>query len=298
LSHFSFLCVINIYYQLNNYILKFKAHISFYINTFLGKLHSFGMKKFAIVHYSLLDKLSIVFLVSCLALMSFTCSDSNALSNKELIADSIVIKSINFTQNNKLDNKNDINANGYIFEVNDKKVKLGFYFLKPNLMRLKTEFSHLIYNIVANNNEGWSKLGIMPTLPLDDETKNRISIVSSAFFPEIFTYNRRNDSIFYGGTSKVNGLESYKVILINKNGLQVEYYFSTIDFRIVKLSKIIEIMNEPVKVEIYYEDYIEFNGIKFPTLVESYSGDKELKFKIETINYDSGLTENDFARPN
>lgn len=265
---------------------------------FLGKyFHSkviFDFKNYSLLtnNFLRLTSVAIVFF------LSVACSDTKAGNDEKLSAEMIVQKSIDFTNHSNIYSKVDINSSGYIFEINDKKTSFEYFFLAPDMMRFRTKFDALTTNLVLNGDSGWSKLNNFPTLPIDNALRNKISIVSSVYFPEIFGYKKLSDSIYYDGISKVNGLEAHKVVLIDRNGAEIDYYFSSTDFRIVKLTKTISFKMEPVNVEVYYEEYADFGGIKFPTLIESYSGDKELKFKIETINYDSGLNENDFVKPN
>lgn len=217
---------------------------------------------------------------------------------KEFSAQEIVEKSIEQRSFKLISAKNDIIVEGFVVGNSPIKNKFGYFFLKENNHRLKIETGRTPTNMALSNGTGWLKLGTMSSIPIDDISRSYLSVISGAVKPEIFKYKTSGDSIFTAGFERTSGIDCYKIVLIDSNGIHNYYFFAKDDFRLIKFSVIKEINLTATLCEVYYEEYTDFEGIKFPAHIESYTGNKELNLKIEKVNYDSGLSDSDFVRPN
>ncbi|MBX3042572.1 MAG: hypothetical protein KIT33_00605 [Candidatus Kapabacteria bacterium] len=237
--------------------------------------------------------LSAIILIGILSFSNTFCSQADSNIN----SDEIFEKAKKFRGVEFLNLYSDIGVNGKIIEKNGNLNELNYFFLKPDKHRLRLHLGNFMINITLSNDAGWAKLPGMPTIPIDDISRHNMESVSLAFFPKIFVMQDR-DSMFYSGIEKISGIGCFKFVLIDKKGIYHDFFFAENDFRLVKYLTMKEMNLEPLLFEAYYDKYNDFNGVKFPTEIEVYSGDRELKFKIENVNYNIGLTESDFGKPN
>jgi hypothetical protein len=242
---------------------------------------------------NILKSFLVSFIISVLSLGIFSYCDA-----KDFSAQEIVEKSIEHRSYKLISAKKDIIAEGFIVGNNPVQQKFGYFFLKENNHRLRFEMGRTATNMALTNGTGWLKLGTMSSITIDDISRCYLSVVSGAIQPEIFKYKATGDSIFSAGSERTSGIDCHKVVLIDSKGIHNHYYFAKDDFRLIKFSVIKEINLEATLFEVYYEDYTDFDGMKFPVSIESYTGDKVLNLKIEKVNYDSGLSDSDFVRPN
>jgi hypothetical protein len=80
-------------------------------------------------------------------------------------------------------------------------------------------------------------------------------------------------------------------------GILSDVYISDSTYDIIKFSQIREINKEALLFEIYYDNYKDFSGCRIATNIEAFLGDKEVKFNINEINYNLGLSQFDFRKP-
>ena len=218
--------------------------------------------------------------------------------SKSLSVNEIFEKAARFKGLEKYSTLDGFAVKGYLIGPNGNNNNFDFYFLKPDFSRFKLKLGNFPFNVIMQGDSGWTKHQGMAPFVIDNFQKNQISILRSVLLNDFFNYKENGDSIIYIGKEKVTGVDSYKLKIIDNRGIHKDIYIASDDFRIIKFYQIKQIGTENLPFEIYFENYKDFDGVQYPTSIESYTGDKEFNLKIELINYDSGINEFDFRKPN
>jgi hypothetical protein len=228
--------------------------------------------------------LSIIF---CFIFSTFSFSKEN------LKVKDVIDKYSNFKGLNKLNKKNDISFTGFKIENAGNKNKISFKSILPDKNRLDLTLGIFTNKVVENGDDSWVKMGNMNSMQIDSFNKTIIYIFKNAVFgPNI--NNPKSNIQLYENEEQVSGTDCYKLLKNNS----VEIYIAKEDFRVVKVSEIRNFGKNEDLVEIYFDNYKDFDGIKFPTKISSYIGQKDFIFTIDNIIYDSGLTDFEFSKPN
>lgn len=104
-------------------------------------------------------------------------------------------------------------------------------------------------------------------------------------FPEL-----KPGEISLKGIENVNGSNAYAVAF-GKN--RVSFYDMVTGLK-VKDENTVEMNGAEMKTAVYYNDYQEVNGIKFPHTMTISAGPQELNFEVSEIKINEGVSEEDF----
>ena len=104
-------------------------------------------------------------------------------------------------------------------------------------------------------------------------------------FPEL-----KPGEISLNGIENVNGSNAYAVAF-GKN--RVSFYDMVTGLK-VKDENTIEMNGTEMKTAVYYNEYKEVNGIKFPHTMTISAGPQELNFEVSEIKINEGVSEEDF----
>ncbi len=229
------------------------------------------------------------FTFSLIYIICFNISFLNAKNETS----NIINKYSEFRNLNKLKEINDIYINCYKLENNNNKSTLDFRCIIPNKNRIDLQFGQQTNKIIENNDKSWVKAGIFPTQTIDSFNKTILYILKNVVYGPFFNY-QKNDIKLSKNFEKILGFDCQKLILEN----EVEIYINNIDNSLIKLREIRNLGNLNELLEIYFENYKDFEGIKFPTKISAYIGQKEFLINIDNIFYNSGFTDIDFSYPN
>lgn len=244
----------------------------------------------------MINKLKIF--LSLLIIVFTTACYADQGKSKSLSVNEIFEKAAQFKGLKKYSSLDGFTVKGYLIDTKGKHNNFDFYFLKPDFSRFKLLLGMFPFNVVMQGDSGWTKHQGMAPFVIDNFQKHQISILKSVLINDFFNYEANGDSIIYIGKEKVTGVDCYKLKIIDNRGIHKDIFIASDNFRIIKFFQIKQIGTENLPFEIYYENYRDFGGVQYPTSIESYTGDKEFKLKIELINYDSGINEFDFRKPN
>lgn len=214
-----------------------------------------------------------------------------------------VVDIINLSSKNKnyqaLSEKIDFRALGRMGAGDSLSSSFNYNYLLPDKQRLRITAGMLIIDNLILGNEGWHKRAHLLAVPISEYDRNYVNVIRNAVMPDIYGYKKAGDSVISVANERVSGVDCYKINLIKKTGSEVtSYFFASDDYRIVKMSKNVEINSEPILIEVFYDSYTKYEDIRIPTKIESYFGDKLMKFRIDYIYYNSGLSDNEFGKPN
>jgi hypothetical protein len=116
------------------------------------------------------------------------------------------------------------------------------------------------------NGKGW-KINPFAGAPSPTEvTGNELNDFKfqSSLASQLMDYKAMGHQVELQGTEKVEGTDSYKIKLTNKDDSRVTTYFiSTSDYTIIKSVGTRDMQGQQTEVESYYSDPKEFGGIKF-----------------------------------
>lgn len=108
------------------------------------------------------------------------------------------------------------------------------------------------------------------------------------------------DPEYYGmsltleGSEDIDGIKAYKVIMTLPSGIKWAQYYSTVSFLKIKESKYVNSPMGLFEQNIYYDDYREAEGMKFPFKIKQSIGIQSMEFTVSSIKINSGLTDREF----
>jgi len=211
--------------------------------------------------------------------------------------ENIFDNAIKYKNTKLLSSYNDIRIQGNI--VFDKKLPSNFeyFFLRPNFGRIKTSNKNITTNLIQVADSGWIKQGIFPTLAIDDIPRAHFYILHSILIHDFYEYKKNGYEIERMPNTTVLGKSCFYLRMKDSLGILSDVYISDSTYDIIKFSQIREINKEALLFEIYYDNYKDFSGCRIATNIEAFLGDKEVKFNINEINYNLGLSQFDFRKP-
>lgn len=106
----------------------------------------------------------------------------------------------------------------------------------------------------------------------------------------LLDYKNRGHQVTLAGEEKVEGVNTYKIILTHKeDGKKVNYFISATDFTLIKTSSTREIQGQQMEVENWYADYKLFGGAKIAMhVIQKISG--EVSQDLSWSNIELGVT--------
>lgn len=132
------------------------------------------------------------------------------------------------------------------------------------------------------------------TAPTEVNGAELFSLKSQASLANgLLDYKNRGHEVALAGEEKVEGVNTYKIILTHKeDGKKVNYFISAADFTLIKTSNTREIQGQQVEVENWYSGYKSFGGAQIAmNIIQKISGavsqeiswgNIELNVKIDT----------------
>jgi outer membrane lipoprotein-sorting protein len=101
-------------------------------------------------------------------------------------------------------------------------------------------------------------------------------------------------SLSLEGAEDIDGIKTYKVIMTLPSGIKWTQYYNTDTFLKVKESKYVKSPMGLFEQNIYYDDYQEVDGMKFPFKIKQSIGTQSMEFTVSSVKINSGLTDREF----
>ena len=155
---------------------------------------------------------------------------------------------------------------------------------------------------VYNNGKAWKQNAFggapTPTEVTAPAELNELKI-QSTLAPVLMNYKALGHKVELLGQEDVEGIKAYKLKLTFKeDGKVTTYYISANDYTLIKTESDRDMMGQTVKVESFYSDLKEFNGIKFfMTRSQKMNGEVFQTTKIETVELNVPVDEKIFDMP-
>ncbi len=114
----------------------------------------------------------------------------------------------------------------------------------------------------------------------------------------LMDYQNRGHRVKLVGKENVEGVECYKINLINKDdGKETSYYISASDFMLIKSVTPRELQGRSVDVETFYSDFEKINGLIFAKpRVQTIMGQEFASIKLDKIELDVPIDEKIFQK--
>jgi zinc protease len=101
-------------------------------------------------------------------------------------------------------------------------------------------------------------------------------------------------ALSFEGIEMIDNLKTYKVIMTLPSGIKWTQYYNVDTFLKVKESKYVNSPMGLFEQNIFYDDYREVDGIKFPFKIKQSIGAQSMDFTVSSIKINSGLADREF----
>jgi len=153
------------------------------------------------------------------------------------------------------------------YSVQGNDLPLTLQVVNGKAMRSDVEAMGQAAISVYNNGKGWKVNPFAGAPDPTDVTGTELSDFKqqSFFAPQLMDYKARGFEVSLEGKETIEGIETYKIKLTNKEDGRVTYYsISTKDYTMVRSVTSREIQGQSMDVEAWYSDLKDIgNGIKF-----------------------------------
>ena len=179
---------------------------------------------------------------------------------------------------------------------NGNSIRIEILKARPNRMLSKTFFPRpgtLIQGF--DGTSGWIEHPSRGSLPLDPSQKN--AMASEAWMDPILFADKIFDSVQHIGYD--SKLKQHKLLLKRPDGTSVEWFFDGTSGRLSAIHQSIDLGPRGVaKIETQLEDYRETDGIHHPWTVRTITPRDETVLKVEKIEHNVEVSDEDFRPSN
>lgn len=99
------------------------------------------------------------------------------------------------------------------------------------------------------------------------------------------------------GTEKISGREAYRIIATPLKGSPEKLYFDTQAGLLLRSDKVLEGPQGRTAFEVYFEDYREIDGIKFPYVQRWTTSDYSATIKYDSVKHNGSIDDAKFSKP-
>lgn len=237
-----------------------------------------------------IKKQGLMKLIIVAALLLTFYFNSLSVGAQNLNVQNIIDSSAKYHNYKLLSNQLDIKISGSSSDVLPNKGSFEFYSMSPNLNRLDISVNNFRTSIIKNQKVGWVKPKIMPPTPLDSFNLALLNIFNYCLYLQQVFNIEENEFTLNEVDVEISGNKCFR--LIDKNSREI--YISKNDFCILKIIDYKQIGNDIEQIEYLYSSYRDFGGFKLPTEATVFIGMKQFRYLLENVDYNVGLTENDF----
>jgi zinc protease len=217
--------------------------------------------------------------------------DTTALSIPEGVDASLVLeKYINaIGGRERLESVND-RTTSMTGMVQGFEVKMNVYQKTPALLRQEITASGLDQLIIYNGEEGIMEMGNSRQRIGSDELEK---LKFEATMGLILDPAASGVKMELEGIEKVNDREAYKINNISAATTWVSYYDIKTGLKIMEVKEV-KTPSGVFKQEIFFDDYKEVDGIKYPFSIYQKLGPQEMSFTVNSIKLNQGLKDDLF----
>lgn len=164
------------------------------------------------------------------------------------------------------------------------EIPMVMYFKRPNLMRQEIEFQGQKIINLFDGEKAWTIDPFMGSGEPMELTGNQAeSIKEQADLDGPFVdHKEKGIKIELLGKEDVEGTPAYKLKVINKDGKETIFYLETNSCLEIKVGSAVDI-----QASVFFSDYKEVDGLKFPFSIHSSGGPKggtQIIFEVIELN--------------
>jgi zinc protease len=171
------------------------------------------------------------------------------------------------------------------------ETEIMFYQKVPNKLCQKIIVGEVVQKIIYDGTKGMKIIGESS----QEITGNELiklsfdAIMNLILDPEIYNIKLR-----YEGLESINERDTYKILLALPNGTEWLQYYDMETGLKIRDSKDIVTPQGNYKQITEFNDYRTIEGIRYPFKIKQYLGNQTLDFTIETIQVNTGITDEVF----
>jgi hypothetical protein len=155
---------------------------------------------------------------------------------------------------------------------------------------------------VYNNGKAWKQnpfAGAPTPTAVESGPEYNDLKVQSMFAPVLMDYKARGHKVELQGQEKVEGVNTFKIVLTAKeDGRVTNYYISTTDYTLIKSSTDREVQGQTVTLESFYSDLKTINGVKiFMARDQKMNGEVFQTTKFTSVELDVPVDNKIFEMP-
>jgi len=170
-------------------------------------------------------------------------------------------------------------------------VRITAYQKAPNLFRQDIEASGMDQNIIYNGEAGAMLINGNKQEITGSELEK---LKYEATLDLLLNLDSLGINLRLAGIEKVNNKDSYKIEMVLPSGTKWIQYFDPETGLKVKESKSISAPQGNFTQEIFYEDYREVEGVKYPFTIKQTLGPQSFTFTVDSIKVNSGVEDEKF----
>ena len=176
--------------------------------------------------------------------------------------------------------------------VQGVETEITFYQKSPNKLCQKIIVGEVEQKIIFDGSKGMKIIGETNQKITGDELVKLSfdAIMNLILEPEIY-----NVKLQYGGLEKMDDRDSYKILLTLPNGAEwIQYYDMETGLKILDSKDIITPQGKYQQIT-KFDDYREIEGVRYPFKVKQYLGNQTLDFTVESIQINTGISDDVFS---
>jgi hypothetical protein len=130
--------------------------------------------------------------------------------------------------------------------------------------------------------------------------RSGMELVQSKFDSEFYKEIKLKE--FYAkmevkGTEKINGREAYRIIATPEKGSLEKLYFDVQTGLLMRTDVVRESPQGKTSFEVYYDDYREVDGVKFPFVQRWTTPDYNATIKYDSVKHNTAIDDTKFSKP-
>ena len=178
-----------------------------------------------------------------------------------------------------------------IGSVQDIDVEMTIYQKAPNKRKQVTRVGSNKQELIYDGKRGVTKMGGKEEEIKGTELEKLKYESTIALLPDLEYYGITLD---FEGIEKIDSIEIYKVVMTLPSGIKWTQYYDTETHLKVKESKYIQTPAGLFEQEIWYYDYRDVDGIKYPFRIKQKLGIQVMEFTVDSIMVNTGLVDREF----
>ncbi len=170
-------------------------------------------------------------------------------------------------------------------------VTTTMYQKESNLFKQEVDAGGMIQEIIYNGERGQMKAAGQE---MNIEGNELEKLKYEATIHLLLNLDSLGVKLKLGGMEKVNGKDAYKIEMTLPSGTKwIQYYDPETGFKIEE-SKNITTPQGTFTQEIFYSDYKEVEGVKYPFIIKQSIGPQTIEFKVNSIKINTGIPDSKF----